>query len=365
MKDEHMSLWGIGPLFVVLSIIFFVFFIYLSLQFDLFFTLAGARTVMIAVGGLLAVTGVCLWAPAARSIDDCIRAGVLAQRGVYGIVRNPVYSGFLFFFTGICVALYSPLILSTPVLVYFLLKIMLRKEDKILMEVFGGQYAEYKERVNQIIPNPAGMMSAWFYPVDSVRYGGGLFIVRDGDVNAFVYTNGSDYICIDAGRGASRLKGEFSRLNIDPALVSAVFLTHTDTDHRGGLEIFSNAVVYMGRSEEQMINGGRARKLFYRNKPLRRGYCLLDDGGQVRLSGIQIKAIETPGHTKGHMVYLVDDRYFFTGDSVVYQNGTFKPFYRLFNMDNSSAVFSAAKVKQVMKNGIEAVCTAHTGVIIL
>ena len=52
----------------------------------------------------------------------------------------------------------------------------------------------------------------------------------------------------------------------------------------------------------------------------------------------------------------------FSGDSVVLQNGRLLPFYRVFNMNNRRAVMSAERIKMLAENGIELVCTAHTGI---
>ena len=43
---------------------------------------------------------------------------------------------------------------------------------------------------------------------------------------------------------------------------------------------------------------------------------LLEDGDVLDIDGIKIEAILVPGHTWGHMVYLIDDEYLFTGDTI-------------------------------------------------
>ena len=39
---------------------------------------------------------------------------------------------------------------------------------------------------------------------------------------------------------------------------------------------------------------------------------ILKDGETLRIGDIKINCLLVPGHTWGHMVYLVDDKYLFT-----------------------------------------------------
>jgi sulfur dioxygenase len=43
----------------------------------------------------------------------------------------------------------------------------------------------------------------------------------------------------------------------------------------------------------------------------------IQDGEYLRMGGVQIKAIATPGHTDSHMVYLVNDTHLLTGDALL------------------------------------------------
>ena len=43
---------------------------------------------------------------------------------------------------------------------------------------------------------------------------------------------------------------------------------------------------------------------------------LLRDGEVLDIDGIKIECFLVPGHTWGHMVYLIDDNYLFTGDTI-------------------------------------------------
>jgi glyoxylase-like metal-dependent hydrolase (beta-lactamase superfamily II) len=50
-------------------------------------------------------------------------------------------------------------------------------------------------------------------------------------------------IAVDCGYSAKRIARELANLSIDPAANTHLFLTHTDMDHAGGLELLPHAKV--------------------------------------------------------------------------------------------------------------------------
>ncbi len=55
---------------------------------------------------------------------------------------------------------------------------------------------------------------------------------------------------------------------------------------------------------------------------LNHGYNLLSDGQIIDVDGVRVEAIHVPGHTLGHMCYLVDDSVLISGDCLaINQNG--------------------------------------------
>ncbi len=181
----------------------------------------------------------------------------------------------------------------------------------------------------------------------------------------FVCTATDPPICFDTGISEDAVKRGFDTLGFKPAHVKYVFLTHTDRDHVGGLNLFKNANVYMSIDEEQMVNRTTPRFLgFAYNPPLKKTYMLLKNGDIVEAGDTKIEAIATPGHTPGSMSYLVSSSILFVGDTVILREGKARHFSRLhlrdlMHMDIATQTESVKKLAQ-LKN-ISLMATAHTG----
>jgi hydroxyacylglutathione hydrolase len=192
-----------------------------------------------------------------------------------------------------------------------------------------------------------------------------VYEVKSRIVSMFVYTTDDSPICFDTGNSEGPIKREFGELGFKPEHVKYVFLTHTDSDHVGGLNLFKNANVYLSIDEEQMINRSTPRGLgFVHNRPLKKPYTLLKDGDIVQAGETRIKALATPGHTPGSMSYLVNDSILFVGDTLALKGGKVRPFSRLHLRDitNMDIVTQTESVKKLasLKN-ISLMATAHTG----
>ena len=197
--------------------------------------------------------------------------------------------------------------------------------------------------------------------------------VREWVANIFFYTKNGTTIMIDAGYNYERLREKMSWLDIDPASIRQIFITHQDTDHVGALErdseqLFQNATVYIGEIENRYLTGEVRRKVFHGAYKLPmvktdNQKILLKDGEIVQVEDIKIECILVPGHTWGHMVYLVDDEYLFTGDTIWFGADGGYSFISTLAEDNRLAVRSLEKLEanlRARKRRI-AVITGHTG----
>jgi len=91
------------------------------------------------------------------------------------------------------------------------------------------------------------------------------------------------------------------KLDLRPADITHVIVSHLHSDHGGGLGEFPDAVHYLRRAELQ--DGDNAARL----APLRLKLCELDDTADYDLFGDGlVRIIPTPGHTPGHQSLLLN-----------------------------------------------------------
>ena len=197
--------------------------------------------------------------------------------------------------------------------------------------------------------------------------------VREWIANIFFYTKGGTTIMIDAGYSYERLAQKMSWLDIDPASIKHVLITHQDTDHVGALErdgyhLLDAATLYIGRIEDRYLTGEAKRKVIFGLYTLPQvtidnQKVLLDDGEVFWIDNIKVEAILVPGHTWGHMVYLIDDAYLFTGDTIWFGADGGYSFINGLAEDNRLAVQSLAHLEALLRErGIAPkVITGHTG----
>ena len=143
--------------------------------------------------------------------------------------------------------------------------------------------------------------------------------VREWVANIFFYRKGNTTIMIDAGYNYDRLEEKMKWLGIDPAGIRHLLITHQDTDHVGAVEadspgLFKNATLYIGEAENRYLTGEVRRKVIYHMYKLpqvtiNNKKVLLKGGEKFSIDGINIECFLVPGHTWGHMVYLIDGKY--------------------------------------------------------
>ena len=153
---KHLPMMGVGPIYgaVIIAITVIAVIAGKSTAFE-----AGGvnflKIPLLILGILLIVLGVYLWAGALfqSKIDSHIAENRLATTGVYGLVRNPIYSAFMFFCTG-ALMIAGNLFFLPLFFFYWIFMTVLMKctEEKWLKNLYGREYEEYCRRVNRCIP---------------------------------------------------------------------------------------------------------------------------------------------------------------------------------------------------------------------
>lgn len=87
---------------------------------------------------------------AALSVDAVDK---LVTKGVYGLVRHPIYSADIFLSWGFLLIFPSLKILLSVVWLTFVLGYWMILEENALEEKFGREYREYEKKVPMLIPN--------------------------------------------------------------------------------------------------------------------------------------------------------------------------------------------------------------------
>ena len=205
----------------------------------------------------------------------------------------------------------------------------------------------------------------FMHPLESGRIDGtDIIAIKNRSNNLFFIPMGEDWIVIDAGSDVKSVKREMEKMGIDANKVEGVFLTHTDYDHVASITLFPNAVIYMSKQEEQMIDGSTNRQFVKKNRlpELKESnkVTYLSDNEVIDLYKHKIRIIWASGHTKGSAMYALDEIYLFTGDAFKIADRSIA--IHPYTMDRKAAQETIRRIKDELKN-YEIVFTAHYGLI--
>jgi hydroxyacylglutathione hydrolase len=118
---------------------------------------------------------------------------------------------------------------------------------------------------------------------------------------------------IDPGASGNLLIKEIEKLQ---GKVKYIFLTHGHSDHTGAVKDLTEhfkAPIYISQKDEALIIKGE----FMFGKIKVDGY--IKDGDSLYIGNLEIKCIETPGHTPGGVCFLINGS-LFSGDTLFAQS---------------------------------------------
>lgn len=155
-EGQKLPMFGIGPYLIAGIGLVTLIGILLSVFCFRFGILEGAWTWVFRIAGIfLILSGIAVWYIGAlrSNMDESIADNKLQTGGIYAWVRNPMYSGWWIFITGISFMWHNYMLLPFVFINWIILTVVLKNtEEKWLAALYGKDYEEYKKRVNRLIP---------------------------------------------------------------------------------------------------------------------------------------------------------------------------------------------------------------------
>ena len=132
------------------------------------------------------------------------------------------------------------------------------------------------------------------------------------DANCYILVEENTKECgiIDPGGDSERLISQIDKLNAKPKFI---LLTHGHMDHVGGvIDLVKkyNIPFYISKADEEYMEKD---DFVFGTLPKASGY--LKENDILKLGDEIIKVLETPGHTKGGLCFLLNNKVF-TGDTL-------------------------------------------------
>ena len=156
--NNKKDVYGVGPIYVLITGILTITSIVLSVLNIIPGKINNKIiiTILIILGICFMIYGFILWKRAVidnKLVEDYIEKDKLCTKGVYGIVRNPCYTGVMFICTGIILMLHNIFLFILPFIFWGIMTIFVKeKEEKYLLEKYKKEYINYCKNVNRCIP---------------------------------------------------------------------------------------------------------------------------------------------------------------------------------------------------------------------
>ena len=154
-----------------------------------------------------------------------------------------------------------------------------------------------------------------------IRKLGNITLIQLSDLDSNIYLIGDAIIDSGTGFNLARLRDIFRVLKRNMEDIKQVINTHGHFDHIGGNGYFLNAKIAIHKLDSSIVEKGdkelSVADFFDGNLHPRRVDKKLEDGDKIKLDGMELEVIHTPGHTLGS-VCLFDrkNQFLFSGDTV-------------------------------------------------
>jgi len=167
----------------------------------------------------------------------------------------------------------------------------------------------------------------------------GFSMTDDSDCHIYLIDGGGEMALVDTGSGHSvpQILQNIRNEGLDPKRVQHLLLTHAHVDHAGGAarmrEALAGVRVYMHADCAPFLRNGDERAVSLADAKRAGLYpehytfnscevdCELREGQVLTVGDLQVECIETPGHSRGHVAYVIQcngSKILFGGDLVFF-----------------------------------------------
>ena len=144
------------------------------------------------------------------------------------------------------------------------------------------------------------------------------FVVGYLRTNCYVVSDRTNCVIVDPGGGFDTIKQYIDENNFIPC---AVLLTHGHFDHILVLDNWKKLglKVYIHRDDEKMLHNewNLAKEVGLRDLPVVQPDVILFGGERIVFGNMTFEVIHTPGHTMGGCCFDLNEKYLFSGDTIL------------------------------------------------
>lgn len=204
----------------------------------------------------------------------------------------------------------------------------------------------------------------------------GLGISNEYDCHVYLINGSEELALIDAGVGieAAQILDNVEAEGFDAGDISKILLTHAHADHSGGCAALkstfgvsvtasSEEADFVRTADEEELGLAFARSAGWYPPDYRLHSCPVDvelsDEQNISVGSLTLKAIKTPGHSRGSVCYLMEGKeltYLFTGDTVFLRG-----LISLLNAPGSSVQDYCQSIKKLANLNVDALLPGHLG----
>jgi metallo-beta-lactamase class B len=196
------------------------------------------------------------------------------------------------------------------------------------------------EEVAALFLTTARTALKWDEPAEPARVVGPIYFVGTKGLGSFLIKGTEGHVVIYTGMPGSgqMIEKSIARLGFNPKDVKLILTGHAHCDHVGGhayLKKATGAKIAMMREEVELFESGGKLDFQYGDykafafEPAKVDTVFRDED-QIKLGNISIRALLTPGHTKGSTTYVMNVVDGGTTYTVVFPDGTsVNPGYRV------------------------------------